>query len=210
MAITFHGQNLARISLMGWVNCYLVREQDGLTLIDTGTAGSERPLLDAAKALDTDIVRITITHAHADHVGSLDALRGALPFAEIAIHHREAQDLGGNTRPTRELVHDDRVGSLRVIHTPGHSPGHVAFLDERDGTLIVGDTITTMGRLALAGKVTLPFPFPALASWNRALALQSALALRNLLPHRLATGHGPVLEAPSEALDKALRAAGVL
>jgi glyoxylase-like metal-dependent hydrolase (beta-lactamase superfamily II) len=38
------------------------------------------------------------------------------------------------------LTGGDRVGSLEVVPSPGHSPGHVSFLDARDRTLIAGDT----------------------------------------------------------------------
>jgi hypothetical protein len=54
----------------------------------------------------------------------------------------------------------DRVGSLEVVGAPGHTPGHVAFLDTRDRTLIAGDVFTTLGgtrsststRLARCGR----------------------------------------------------------
>jgi glyoxylase-like metal-dependent hydrolase (beta-lactamase superfamily II) len=43
--------------------------------------------------------------------------------------------------PDGELVDGEVVGGLRVIHTPGHSPGHVALLHEDSRTLLVGDAI---------------------------------------------------------------------
>lgn len=51
------------------------------------------------------------------------------------------------------------------------------------------------------------FPFPPLATWDKAIALQSAQVLRNLDPMRLAVGHGDALENPVEAMDAAIIAA---
>jgi len=67
-------KNLFRLTRFGMVNCFLVREDDGLTLIDTGIAGSASGIREAAKNLGTPICRIVLTHAHIDHIGSLDAL----------------------------------------------------------------------------------------------------------------------------------------
>src|SRR5215469_18413309 len=63
-----------RISRLGMVNEYLVAEDDGLTLIDTGLSGTHRLILTRARDLGMPIKRIALTHAHRDHRGSLDAL----------------------------------------------------------------------------------------------------------------------------------------
>jgi glyoxylase-like metal-dependent hydrolase (beta-lactamase superfamily II) len=94
-----------------------------------------------------------------------------------------------------------------VIAAPGHTPGHIAFLDTRDGSLIAGDAFYSWGGLAVSGKLTLVFPFPALATWHKPTALQTAQALRALEPARLALGHGPVLEHPLPRMDRAIAAA---
>jgi len=73
------------------VNAYLVREDDGLTLIDTMLGGSEGKIIAAAEASGAPIVRILLTHAHADHIGSLDALKARLPNAEVIISTRDAR-----------------------------------------------------------------------------------------------------------------------
>jgi len=96
------------------------------------------------------------------------------------------------------------VGSLEVIAAPGHTPGHVAFFDRRDGTLLSGDAYSTLGGVATTAKVNPRFPLPALATWDRPTALESARALRALDPQRLAPGHGKVVEAPGAAMDRAI------
>jgi glyoxylase-like metal-dependent hydrolase (beta-lactamase superfamily II) len=182
---TAHGSNLVQLTRMGWVNCYLVREDDGLTLVDTTIGGSQKAILAAAEALGAPIVRIALTHAHGDHVGSLDALRAALPDAEVLVGAREARIMGGRdksldpdepqakikgmyikvaTRPTRELVPGDKVGSLEVVPSPGHTPGHISFFDPRERDLIAGDAFQTLGGIAVAGVIRPLFPFLALAT----------------------------------------------
>jgi glyoxylase-like metal-dependent hydrolase (beta-lactamase superfamily II) len=76
----------------------------------------------------------------------------------------------------------DRVGSLEVIASPGHTPGHVAFFDVRDKALIAGDALQTRGGIAVSGDLRLLFPFVAMATWNKPVALTSAKTLRALTP----------------------------
>ena len=109
--------------------------------------------------------------------------------------------------PTRTFAPDDQVGSLRVVASPGHTPDHVAFYDERDGTLIAGDAFQTAAGIAVAGVRRWLFPFPAMATWHKPAALQSAKNLAALQPIRLAVGHGRVLEDPGSAIMAAVRKA---
>jgi glyoxylase-like metal-dependent hydrolase (beta-lactamase superfamily II) len=221
---TRHTANLVRLSRLGAVNAYLVVEDDGLTLVDTMIPRSQRGILEAADALGRPIVRIALTHAHGDHVGSLDALAVLLPEAEVSISARDARFLRGDrtldpgepqsklsgsypsirTRPGRELQPGERIGSLEVVASPGHTPGHVAFLDTRDGTLIAGDGYSTLGGVETTAKVNPRFPLPAIATWDRPTALRSAKELRALDPARLAVGHGNVVEQPAAAMDEAI------
>lgn len=230
MQTTRHGDylvQLTRLPRVFPVNCYLVREDDGLTLVDTALPGSAPAILAAARQLDAPIVRIALTHAHGDHVGALDELHALLPDAAVLITARDARFLKGDmsldpgepqtklrgdyrrrtTPPTRLLARGDRVGSLEVIAAPGHTPGHIAFLDRRDGTLVAGDAFQTRGGVAVSGTLRPLFPFPALATWHKPTALASARALRALAPARLAVGHGVVLDDPLPAMDRAIAAA---
>ena len=216
-----------RTSRLGIVNEYLVAEDDGLTLIDTGLAGTHRLILARAAALGMPIVRIVLTHAHRDHRGSLDALAAALPGVQVIASEREAALLAGNTeprdhepagplrggvraiatRPARLVADGDTIGSLRVVATPGHTPGHLAFFDPRNGTLYAGDAFTTTRGVATSAVVPWQYPMAGLATWHRGHALESARRLRDLDPARLASGHGPVIEAPGPAMARAIAAA---
>jgi glyoxylase-like metal-dependent hydrolase (beta-lactamase superfamily II) len=213
-----------RISRFGVVNAYLVEEADGLTLIDTALPRSEKAILAAAERLGRPIVRIVLTHAHQDHIGSLDALHAALPDAEVLISARDARLLakdmtldpgeeqgklrgsysGAATRPTRTIAPGEHVGSLEVIAAPGHTPGQLAFLDTRDRTLYCADAFATLGGVATTAKRSWRFPLPASATWHHPTALATAAALRELGPARLAPGHGKVVEAPGAAMLKAI------
>jgi glyoxylase-like metal-dependent hydrolase (beta-lactamase superfamily II) len=217
---------IERVSKFGLVNAYLVREDDGFTLIDTGMSGMQMTILGRARTLGAPIVRIALTHAHGDHIGSLDRVADALPGVEVAISARDARLMAGDktlqpgeegklrgsypgakTAPTRLLEPGDRVGSLEVVAAPGHTPGHVALLDTRDRTLLCGDAFSTLGGVATSAKANWRFPLPAMATWDRGVELDSARALRALNPARLAPGHGPVVEDPAAAMDAAIRAA---
>src|ERR1700750_3170731 len=90
---------LTRISRLGFVNAFLVREDDGLTLVDTMIGGSQKAILAAAAELGQPIVRIALTHAHGDHIGSLDALKQELPDAEVIISTRDARLLKKDKTP---------------------------------------------------------------------------------------------------------------
>lgn len=213
-----------RVSRFGFVNAYLVREDDGLTLVDTTLPRSAKAILRAAESLGAPIARIALTHAHGDHVGSLDELAAALPGVEVLISTRDARLLakdmsldpsephsklrggypGAATKPTRTFAHGDRVGSLEVVAAPGHTPGHVAFLDSRDGTLYCGDAFSTLGGVATSAKPHWRFPLPAMATWDRATELESARRLAALQPARLAPGHGKVVEDPGAAMRSAI------
>jgi len=216
--------NTTRITRFGFVNAYLVREEDGLTLVDALLPRSAKVILRAADELGAPIVRIALTHAHGDHIGSLDALAAALPGVEVLISERDERLLrkdlsldpgepqrkpkgslpGAETRPTRTLTAGEMVGSLEVVAAPGHTPGHVAYLDRRDGTLFCGDAFTTLGGVATTDKVRLPFPLASMATWDPATELESARALSALQPNRLAPGHGKIVDAPVSAMDAAI------
>ncbi|MDX1612951.1 MAG: MBL fold metallo-hydrolase [Candidatus Promineifilaceae bacterium] len=227
MKITQHGNNLWKLTRFFVVNYYLVREDDGLTLIDSGLSGGAGGILKAAAAIGQPITRITLTHAHGDHAGSLDELRALLPETVVAFSARTAAFLQGDlsllpdepqaqlrgsfinrqTQPTRVLQPDNYLGSLRVVAAPGHAPDQIAFFDERDGTLIAGDAFQTQGGIAVSGIMRWRFPLPAMATWHLPTALETARALRRLNPARLVVGHGGVLDAPQAQMDQAIATA---
>lgn len=209
------------------MNCYLVQEDDGLTLVDSTMSSPAEDVAAIVKELGQELRRIALTHAHADHVGGVAGMRQRFPGVEVSISERDAPVLAGDKslrtdeaqtpikgyfvkvdwKPDRLLKPGDRLGSLEVVASPGHTPGHVAFLDLRDRSVIAGDAFQTRGGIAVSGVLRPLFPFPALATWSKSAALASAVALRALRPSLLAVGHGDALREPSSAMDRAIDAA---
>jgi glyoxylase-like metal-dependent hydrolase (beta-lactamase superfamily II) len=205
------------------MNCFLVLEDDGITVIDT-TMKASKLIVQAAALKSQPIKRVILTHAHDDHVGSLDALAAAVPDIEVIMSPRDARLLAGDfsldddepqtkirgslkgqkTVPTRELVDDESIGSLKAIFTPGHTPGHFALLDERDGTLFTGDVFSTLGGLATSAVYNPLFPLVKHGTWHPPTVLESARALAALDPARLAPGHGRVFEDPKADMLKVI------
>ncbi len=81
---------------------------------------------------------------------------------------------GMKSAVTRTLSEGELYGSLRVINTPGHLPGHLSFLDERDGTLYAGDAVVGLGGLRIAGHAPWYAAPTNLFTWDNDLALASA------------------------------------
>lgn len=218
--------NFLRLRRYGIINLYLVEESDGVTVLDTGVRAAKLVKRDV-EANKVDVKRILLTHAHDDHVGSVDALVALYPDAELIISERDARLMRGDltrdedepqdklrgglkgqkSEPTRFVSDGELIGSLRAIATPGHTPGHFSFLDERDGTLFSGDVFSTWGGLATSAVSNPLFPLVKHGTWHPPTVLESARALAELGPDRLAPGHGRVFEDPTADMLKVIEKA---
>ena len=230
MRVTQLSQTVTQLTFLRCSNVYLLRERDGFTVIDTSIGGQAQNILTAARQQNTPIRRILLTHAHGDHIGSLDKLHALLGAVDIAIGQREAPFLhkdkslrpgepqgkpkgsfpGAKSRPTHTLTDGELFGSLRCIDTPGHTPGHMSFLDERDGTLFAGDALTGMGgRVSLVTAPPWWFPLPKMATWDKPLANRSAAKLLDFQPGLVCCGHGAAVPDGGPSLAEALARSGV-
>ena len=153
-----------------------VEDDGSVTLVDCGLRRAPGRIVAGLRAVGRhpgDVQRIVLTHAHADHAGGAADLV-ARTGAPLAVHERDAAFVERGevpaydpslwagrllTRMSRggfppvavgERLTDGQVldvaGGLRVVATPGHTPGHVSLLHEPTATLITGDAlINTLG-----------------------------------------------------------------
>jgi glyoxylase-like metal-dependent hydrolase (beta-lactamase superfamily II) len=148
-----------------------------VTLVDAGLRGATRRLVAALESINArpeDVRRILATHAHLDHVGDARRLRSRTGAA-LCVHEHDADFVGHGTAPPRDptlplarvlgylqrrqascevddtFTENDVLpvaGGLRVLHTPGHTPGHCSFLHPSSGVLITGDALVNFrGRM---------------------------------------------------------------
>ena len=119
-------------------NCYLVvcrRTSEGVVI---DTPGEARRVLSEVR--DVKVKQIIITHTHLDHLGAFQELRDRLG-TPVAVHPSEAGMLPSPPDVTLEDGDEVRFGSvtLKVLHTPGHTPGGLCLLTGRH--LFSGDTL---------------------------------------------------------------------
>jgi N-acyl homoserine lactone hydrolase len=168
-----------------WPNSiHMIEHPDGRLLVDTGMIDST-PELDAAwgirfdpSLIPRDVVCVINTHLHFDHCG------GNRLFAGTPIHvqrvEREAAHAPGYTIPTWVEFEDatyvehegegEIIPGVRVLPTPGHTPGHQSVLVDTDDGLVV-----------LAGDVGY--------NWEQFDASESGQLLLSLRPRRIWLAH---------------------
>jgi glyoxylase-like metal-dependent hydrolase (beta-lactamase superfamily II) len=201
------------------VYAFLIDEPQ-LTLIDAGLIGSagrlQRHIERIGRSPD-DLARIICTHAHPDHIGGVRELAGEREV-EVLMH---PADLDGLTVTLRDAVanrnrgqliayftrhpgeatpvEDGQVlpilGGLRVVHTPGHTPGSICLYAERLKLLFVGDTLQVIrGKVTFASRVF---------SEDLPLARASVARIAALDIETIAFSHYPPLR---EGVNEVLRA----
>jgi glyoxylase-like metal-dependent hydrolase (beta-lactamase superfamily II) len=152
-------------------------EDGQVALVDMGIASSGPKVVAALRSIGSDpsqVTRLLLTHCHPDHAGGA-AYVAEQTGRPVDVHAADAEYVRTGSQPPRdpalwmtrllsrfpdprlpgvtvgEELTDGQVvpivGGIRVIHTPGHSPGHVSYLHEESGTLITGDAIfNVLGR----------------------------------------------------------------
>ena len=201
-----------------------------VTLIDMGIASSGPKVMAALRSVGSgpsDVTRLMLTHCHPDHAGGA-AHVSRETGRPVDVHAEDAEFVRTGTQPdpdpaTRlgrlvkrlpspklepvtigEELADGQVvpvaGGLRVVHTPGHSPGHASYLHEESGVLITGDAIfNVLGRR---------WPLRFLCS-DFAMTQKTAHRLAELDYLTAAFTHGPeIRDNGREAIRKFLAAAG--
>ncbi|WP_028863196.1 MBL fold metallo-hydrolase [Psychromonas aquimarina] len=144
-------------------NCSLIicEETSTAALVDPG--GDPQRILSVVKEQGVKVDKIILTHGHLDHVGGTEAVAQALNIPVIGpekedlfwLEQLEAQSqrfgfpTTASFTPTKWLEENEivTVGNikLKVLHIPGHTPGHVALLDQASSQVIVGDILFNGG-----------------------------------------------------------------
>ncbi len=196
---------------IGYVHVHLIATDDGLVLVDTGLPRTMAKLTAGVRRTGhelTDIRTVLMTHRHPDHIGSLAELRRR-SGARVVAHRADVPVITGEQpQPLHSLVMrltapfmktepapvdhvldgdgPTGVAGIRAVHTPGHSPGHLSFLLDRDGgVLFAGDAAG-----ALRGRIRNP---PKVTTADMAGAARSIVRLAGLDFRVAVFGHGPAV-----------------
>jgi glyoxylase-like metal-dependent hydrolase (beta-lactamase superfamily II) len=203
-------------------NIYLVRGDEGDTLIDPGPVGTAPQILSLDRRGELRLQRILLTHAHPAHAGSAARIvRGT--GVRTWVHPADMPFLDGREPPLlptgrrgqlmaalgrvvdlcppvfrlESLEPGVSVAGLVPVETPGHTPGHVCLLHVADRALLSGDALVTDG-----SGPQLP---PASLSHDPDRARTALAPLRDLDFDHLLPGHGPPLVGPTaHARDRVL------
>ena len=206
------------------VNIILIAEEK-LTIVDTGIPGSSSKIINFIHSLgrSAEEIALIITHNHLDHIGGLAKLR-KFTTAKVAIHKADINNipypgvmsrllripLFSGLRPLLYIkpgevdiqLEGDEVlsplGGLRVIHTPGHTPGSISLFSPQNKLLIVGDALNNRRR-----SPRLP---PKLVSTDLTQAIDSVRRIAQLDFDILCFGHGkPLLKDASAKVQDLIK-----
>lgn len=211
------GTTMARI--------YLIEDDDELTLVDTGMPWSAKRVLRYIQSIGRqqhELRRILVTHNHPDHTGGAPGIcrhsnAQLIAHPQDTKQHRHSErglDYMGlfNTLslpipflqhiPVQELINENDIipvgGGIRVIHTPGHTPGSVCYLMEDRSLMFGGDTIFSNGT-----RVSRSMSFPGS---NPVQYQQSLERLASMQFDILCGGHGaPLVGGASDMLRTLLK-----
>jgi len=140
------------------VNCYILGDEETKEAVVIDPGGDEDKILEALKYAELNLKYIIDTHGHFDHVDANQPLKEATG-AKIAIHEADAQMLsqpsaeamfftGNRVRVSQAdllLKEDDLISfgpyRLKVLYTPGHTPGSISLVLEGFPYVYVGDLL---------------------------------------------------------------------
>lgn len=184
-------------------------------LVDSGFVGHAEQTAAWARAQTGHVALVVNTHWHSDHVGGNGLLQAmgagiaaSTPDAE-AVARRDpgcclAEYLDQPVSPytVDEPLHDEQIIRLgdadwQVVHTPGHTPGHLALWQPEERLLAVGDALSDYD----VGWVNTALDGPDAA----ATALASLQRMADLAPRVLLPAHGPIPADPAASFAAALR-----
>jgi glyoxylase-like metal-dependent hydrolase (beta-lactamase superfamily II) len=152
--------------------------------VDAGV-GNPGHLDDVGAALEGRALAVMlITHGHPDHASGIPAILARWPSARV-VQHPDAGAVPIHAGDTE----------LLPIHTPGHAPDHLCFLDVRTRDIYCGDLVRVGGTIVI----------PASRGGNLRQYLESLRQVRAMAPHRLLPGHGEIIDDPATVIDDYIR-----
>ncbi|MBK8168942.1 MAG: MBL fold metallo-hydrolase [Sandaracinaceae bacterium] len=150
-----------------------------------------------ARVEGLEVLAIVATHHHVDHIGGATALAARLALPLWA-HRETIERLRGYVEFDRALFDDEELVlagepsvRLRVVHTPGHAPGHICLLDEDSRAMIAGDMIASIGTIIVEPT-----------DGDMGLYIESLEHMRALAPSVLLPAHGEPILAAHEKLTQ--------
>ena len=163
-------------------------------LIDAGAGHAAH--LDAIAALVPEgTADVLVTHAHSDHTDGVPAILARWPATRFHKFPWPARDKHVQWRPLSDGdMFETAEGALETIHTPGHSPDHVAFWHAPSRSVFVGDLLVFGGTVFI----------PASSGGNLTHYLESLQRLLRLEPVRAWPAHGPPIEDPAALIHQYL------
>ena len=194
-------------------NCYSVNLDGRQLLIDTGTRGSSKKIIDYYRKNNLKPEIVLITHYHPDHVGGLKSIRDEFgakiyaPDAEIGVisgkeRMTPAKSLASRlvsgfmkSEPVEGLSRSSELSmeGLEVVETPGHTPGSTSYFFSKDNVLFVGDAVVvSSGKLGLNKAFTLDM---AKAEESRKKILEHPAQI-------ILSGHGEVYKKSGNETSK--------
>lgn len=204
------------------VNVYLILNNQSITVIDTAIPGQLDTIVRYIKSIGRnvqDVSTIILTHCHIDHMGNVSEFKSK-SGAKVLVHEEDAPFVSGKEKmplpegllqrnpnmataisnlkylePDTLLRDGDMINGLRIIHTPGHTPGSISLYDRERKVLFVGDELRYIN-----GEIQGP---PEQFTQNMKLAIDSMSKYLDIDFEIMLSGHGePLMPGAHEKIRK--------